>query len=261
MRWFTALATPTGFGVADSVEPWSFAIGLEGGYIPSLSEDERRVGFNGIKVEDVNRTSVFGRPTAHLGLPGDFTLSAGWVPPIDFDGVEANLWNFAVARPLWSGEIVRFGGRLFYLTGDLEGDITCPASEVAAGDDPIGNPFACEEPSNDTMSITSWGIELGTAFRVGERTELFLSALWQQVDGEFQVRATYADYVDRDKLEHDGDDFAATAGISWRPDERWRLAGELFYSPLDVVRDRTGRAPSENDALFNFRLAAAWTLR
>lgn len=260
MRWLAALATPTAFGVAEQGEAWKLDFTLEGGFIPSLSEDERRVGFNGTKVEDLNRAPLFARPVVRLRLPADFTASAGWVPPIELDGIEPNLLSLALERPLWSGARARVGARLFALTGDIEGDITCPEDEVEAGDDPVGNPFLCEEVSNDTMSIDSWGFELGYAYRPAAAWELFASALWQQIDGEFQVRASYAGVVDRDKLLHEGDDVAFTAGAAWWPAERWRIAGELFYSPLDVVRDPSGRAASENDPLFNFRLAVSWHL-
>ena len=261
MRWFAAVATPTMFGVASETEPWSFDLALEGGSIPSLSEDERRVGFNGTKVEDLNRAPLFGRPVLRLGLPADFTLSAGWVPPIDFDGVTPNLLSIALARPLWTGERGRLGAQLFYLDGKIEGDISCPQSEVDAGDDPAANPFGCEQASNDTMSITSWGLELGYAWRATPTVDLFVTGLWQQLDSEFQVRATYSGFVDRNRLVYDGDDLAWTAGAGWQATEKLRLAGELFYSPLDVVRDPTGQGPSENDPLFNFRLMGTYKLR
>ena len=261
MRWFAAVATPTMFGAADATEPWSFDLALEGGSIPSLSEDERRVGFNGTKVEDLNRTPLFGRPVVRMGLPADFTLSAGWVPPIDFDGVEPNLLSFALARPLWTGERGRLGAQVFYLDGKIEGDISCPQTEVDAGDDPVGNPFGCEEASNDTMSIASWGLELGYAWQATPAVELFVTGLWQQLDSEFQVRALYAGFLYRNRLVYEGDDYAWTAGVGWQATEKLRLAGELFYSPLDVIRDPTGQGPSENDALFNFRLLGTYRLR
>lgn len=260
MRWFAAVATPTMFGAAASAEPWSFELALEGGSIPSLSEDERRVGFNGTKVEDLNRAPLFGRPVARLGLPGELTLSAGWVPPIDFDGVEPNLLSFALARTLWTGERGRLSAQAFYLDGRIEGDISCPQDEVDAGDDPVGNPFGCEEASNDTMSLTSWGVELGYAWQATPAVDLFVSGLWQRLDSEFQVRALYAGFLDRNRLVYEGDDYAWTAGLGWQATARLRLAGELFYSPLDVVRDPTGRGPSENDPLFNFRLMGTYKL-
>ena len=261
MRWFAAVATPTMFGAADATEPWSFDLALEGGSIPSLSEDERRVGFNGTKVEDLNGTPLFGRPVVRMGLPADFTLSAGWVPPIDFDGVEPNLLSFALARPLWTGERGRLGAQVFYLDGKIEGDISCPQTEVDAGDDPVGNPFGCEEASNDTMSITSWGLELGYAWQATPAVDFFVTGLWQQLDSEFQVRALYAGFLDRNRLVYEGDDYAWTAGVGWQATEKLRLAGELFYSPLDVIRDPTGQGPSENDALLNLRLVGTYRLR
>ena len=261
MRWFAAVATPTIFGVAGPTEPGSFELALEGGSIPSLSTAERRVGFSGTKVEDLNRAPLFGRPVARLGLPADFTLSAGWVPPIDFDGVTPNLLSLALARPLWTGERGRLGAQLFYLDGKIEGDISCPQDEVDAGGDPVGNPFGCEESSNDTMSISAWGLELGYAWRATPMVELFVSGIWQQLDAEFQVRATYDGFVDRNRLVYGGDDIAWTAGLGWQANSNFRLAGELFYSALDVVRDPLGRGPSENDSLFNFRLLGTYKLR
>jgi hypothetical protein len=261
MRWLAAVATPTMFGVAAGTEPWSFEVALEGGSIPSLSEEDRRVGFNGTKVEDLNRAPLFGRPVVRLGLPGDLTVAAGWVPPIDFDGVEPNLLSLALARPLWVGQRGRLGAQLFYLDGKIEGDISCPQSEVDAGDDPEGNPFGCEAASDDTMSLTSWGIEIGYAWQATSSVDLFLSGLWQQQDAEFQVRAEYSGLVDRNRLVYDGDDYAWTAGAGWQANPDLRLAAELFYSPLDVVRDPSGQGPSENDPLFNFRLLGTYKLR
>ena len=42
------------------------------------------------------------------------------------------------------------------------------------------NPFGCEEASNDTMSIASWGLELGYAWQATPAVELFVTGLWQQ---------------------------------------------------------------------------------
>ncbi len=261
MRWFTELATPTVFGVAESTEAWSVDLALEGGWIPSLSREDRRVGFNGTKVEDINRSPLFGRPVVRLGLPGDFSLSAGWVPPIDFDGVSPNLLSFALARPIWTGERGRLGAQAFYLDGRIEGDISCPRKEVRAGNDPVGNPFLCEEVSNDTMSVSSWGLEVGYAWRATGEVELFFSGLWQQLDSEFQVRALYNGFRDTSNLRYAGGEWAATAGLGWQASPKLRLAGELFYAPLDVIRDPTGQGPSQNDPLFNLRVMGTYKLR
>ena len=56
------------------------------------------MGFNGTKVEDLNRTSVFGRPRILVGLPAGFAVEAGWVPPIEINGAKTNIFNGAVEK-------------------------------------------------------------------------------------------------------------------------------------------------------------------
>ena len=95
MRWFAGVATPTSFGAPEEAVAWSWDFGLEGGLIPSLSESDRRVGFNGTKVEDVNRSPVIGRPVVRLNLPAAFSLTGGWVPPLELHGVKADILTLA----------------------------------------------------------------------------------------------------------------------------------------------------------------------
>ncbi len=262
MRWFAAISLPTAFGAAEELPAGTVDFGLEAGWVPSLSAEERRVGFYGTKVEDLNRTPVFGRPIVRLGLGAGFAASAGWVPPLEMDGATANLLSLALERPLVVRPSFRLAARLFYLAGSIEGDITCPADEAAAGDDPVANPFGCEAPSDDEMEITSWGLELAAAWRLpAEGLELYVSGLVHQLDSEFQVDAVYRGFHDLGRLTHQGSDLAATLGLAYRWRERTRIAGELFYSPLDIVRDPLGRGPSDNEPLFNLRLLATYRLR
>lgn len=262
MRWFAGVAMPTGFGAAQALGAGQVELGFEAGWVPSLSEEERRVGFNGTKVEDLNRTPVFGRPVARVGLGGGFSASVGWVPPLEMDGATANLLSLAVDRPLLETARFRLAGRVFYLSGSITGDITCPAHEAAAGNDPVANPFGCEAPSDDEMEIESAGVELAASWTLpSEALELYVSALGQRLDADFQVDAIYNGFHDRGRLAHQGTDVAATLGLAYRWNERTRLAGELFWSPLDLVRDPFGRGPSESQDLVNLRLLATYRLR
>lgn len=262
MRWFAGVAMPTGFGAGEALTAGAVEIGFEAGWVPSLSEEERRVGFNGTKVEDLDRTPVFGRPVVRVGLGGGFSASAGWVPPIEMDGATANLLSLAVDRPLLETPRFRLGGRVFYLSGSITGDITCPAHEAAAGNDPVANPFGCEAPSDDEMKLESVGLELSAAWKLpAEALELYASALGQRLYADFQVDAVYHGFHDRGRLAHRGSDVAATLGLAYRWTERTRVAGEIFWSPLDLVRDPFGRGPSERRDLVNVRLLATYRLR
>ena len=81
----------------------------------------------------------------------------------------------------------------------------------------------------------------------------------QQLDLEFQVDARLAALEDRTRLETDGQTWSLTVGTVRRFDGRWRFAGEVFYVPLQVVRD-PGRG-ARNDALVSGRLAAIYSRR
>ena len=257
MKYFASVSLFTGMGTPDHVEPGDFRLALECGNVPSLSEDERRVGFTGDKVEDLNRTSFFGRITADIGLPGDMTLGLGWSPPVDVDGLEPNLFFFSLARPIYD-QSWRLGLRLHGQTGSVDGDLTCPA-DVSGVDDPQVNPLRCHEPSNDEQEFNSVGLEFSASPKVGERWEPHFAVSANYMDLELEIDAVWGPFVDMSVLSTSGWTYSASAGVAFLLSERWRLAGEVFYSPLDVVRETS--AGSQNDPLFNVRGRVSYKIR
>ena len=263
MAWFGSVTVLTGFGVPEPLDPGALELGLEAGWVPSLSEDQRRVGFGGTKVEDLNRTPVIGRPRLSVGLPGGFALTGAWIPPVEIDGVETNLFALALARELWAGDRSRGGLRLYGQTGTVEGAITCTAEDAAGGDDPAANPFGCEAPSNDELTLTYWGVELSLAYRAAGGTEPYLAAAVNRFDNEFQVDAFTFGLHDRSLLLSEGTAWSVAAGLVHPLGDRGRLAGEVFYTPLDVRRLNAEfePQPEETDELLNVRLLLSWRLR
>ena len=261
MKWFGSVLVMTSLGGTPELAPGGWELGLEGGWVPSLSEEERRVGFIGNKVEDLNRTSVVGRVRLSAGLPAGFVLTGGWMPPAEVDGVTPHLFALALGRALAEGRAFRLDLRLTGQTGTIEGDLTCPEAAVAAGDDPVRNPSNCLEPSDDEMTVTTAGLELTGSWRLAGAPRLrpYASVAGHWFDNEFQVRARYASVIDRTRLLSDGTTFAVTAGLDVQAGERTRLAAELFYSPLDVVRDPD--EGSQNDPLFNARVLLGYRIR
>ncbi len=260
MKYLTAASTPTGFGPPTALEPGELRLGLEAGWLPSLSEAERRVGFNGSKVEDINRTSFVGRPRLAIGLPARLVLELGWVPPVEIDGVEPNLVSLTLGRPVYESRRWRLGLRFLAQHGTVEGDITCTAEEAAAGPDPEANPFLCREASTDELTTTLYGLELGGALRLaGSAFEPYAAVAYNRMDLEFQIDARWAIFIDRTLQKTDGSTWHSTAGVRYAGWSRSSLALELFYSPLDVVRPpSTG---TQNDALFNVRTLFRYRIR
>jgi hypothetical protein len=261
MKYFSSVTLLSGLGVPRALPPGAIEVGLEGGWVPSLSEDERRVGFYGTKVEDLNKTPVFGRPRLAIGLPASFSLTVAWAPPVEVGGVEPNLLSLSLGRPVYQGEALRLGLRLHGQAGSIEGDITCPQEAVDAGDDPIANPFNCQEPSRDEVTLRYAGLEAGAAWSLGSagKLESHLAVSFNYLDPEFQVDALYAGFHDRTLQQTDGTTWSVAAGLSYEATERTRLAVEAFWSPLDIQR-RMGADTSRED-LLNVRALLSYRAR
>ena len=261
MAWFAAVSLPTALGDPSPSAAGAVELAVEGGWIPTLSEEQRTVGFLGTKPEDLNRTSAFGRLRLTAGLPGQWSVSAGVVPPVEIGGIEPALVSLAVGRPLWQGERALLGARLVAQDGRFRGDITCAEDAAAAPGDPERNPYNCEAPSRDELRLRLYGVELQAATRLQRLPGVtpYASLGWSRLDAEFQVDARYNDLVDRTRLLTDGDLWWATVGASWSGGGRLRLSAEAFYAPLDVVRTAGGRV--ENDPLLNARAAISYRLR
>ena len=262
MKWFASVARMTGLGPPADLEPGSWDLGAEAGWIPHLSEEERRIGFLGEKVEDVNRSDVFGRLRAAVGLPRGFVLELGYTPPVEVDGMTPHLGAVALARSVVERTGWELALRGTVEGGTIEGDVTCPEDVVEAGlDDRVRNPFRCREPSDDEMTVRSGSLELAGALhpRSLPRLTPYASVAGTWLDTEFRVRARYGSIVDRSLLTTDGVTWSATAGARWELGERTGLSGELFYSPLDVVREP--ERGEETDGLFNARLMVTYRVR
>jgi hypothetical protein len=262
MKRIASLSLYTGMGVPRAMKPGSLELGLEGLWIPAVSEEKATVGFNGIKTEDVNRLSAFGRPRLLVGLPAKWSLDLSWVPPWGrIRGIEPDLLAVGIARPLWEGERSRIGVRLYGQHGSIRGDITCTRKQAAAGPDLEANPYQCEEPSDDTLSIDSESLELSAALPWGDpsRWDPYVALSVNRMDIDLQVHALYSGILDTTHGFTDGWTWAAMGGTRYRTGERWELAGELFVSPLGVIRPPVTSAQTEN--LTHFRVSASYRIR
>lgn len=261
MKYFHAIAQMSGYGPPpQGVDPGAISLGFEGGWVPHLSSAEQMVGFNGTAALDLNKTSVFGRLRVDVGLPWKLTGTLGYVPPIELGGAEPNLLSLALGRVVWAGETVRIGLRATYLTGDVEGDFTCPEDVVAAGDDPDANPLGCEEPSSDRLDFDSLGLEgeIGFTPWSAAAPEIFVAATASRMDPRFQVNARYSGFIDRNVQETEGTLLTFTAGLRNGFAERWAWAAEVVYAPLTIRRPPERREENEDLLTARALLTYAW---
>jgi hypothetical protein len=261
MKYFSSASLLTALGPVSSRETGSIELALEGIWVPSLSEDQRRVGFGGFKVEDLNRSELFGRVRAAFGVGAKTSVVMGVVPPVEVDGVEALLVALAVERPFFERERWSLGWRVFGQTGDVEGDFTCTEEDASFPPGSPGNLFGCHAPSQDEVSLEYLGAGLEAGYRVAERWTLHFGASVQEHDLAFQVDAFTYDLHDRTLQLTEGTTVAVTLGAVVELAKRWSLSAEALYTPLDRRRLRSPEAPTIEEELLHLRGALRWRVR
>jgi hypothetical protein len=250
MKYFTSVSILTGLGPPTARGKWGFSVGLELDSIPQLSEDQRRIGFGGIKVEDINRLPAIFRPRVTVGLPAEFSLDVAWVPPVELRGVKSNLFAIGLERPVATAGPWTLGIRLYGQLGKIEGDFTCSEDEASFPPGSPGNIWGCEAPSEDELTLNY----VGVAFTGGygfKKTDFHWGLAANSMDMEFQVGAVTYGLIDRSLLLADGWTWSFNGGASWSLGGRYTLSAEVFYSPLSVVRPPS--TTQENDPLINLR--------
>lgn len=235
-------------------------VGFELASVPSLSTEERRIGFVGTKVEDIDRAPWFGRLRASIGLPAGWIASIGVVPPIELDGLEPRLLALGVEHLLHDGRRVRIRARAHFQRGTIRGDVTCSRDAVAAGDDLRRNPFRCVEPSDDVIDLRTGGIDLAIApvRRSPHRVEPYLVLGVQRLEGEFRVDALHSGLRDLTRLSAEGTIWTFAAGAAGGIGGPWTLRGELSHTPLDIRRPGRGVA---NEPVTNLRVLVSRSTR
>jgi hypothetical protein len=236
-------------------------LGFELDWIPYLSKSKRRVGFNGLKEEDLNKVPVFARPRLTLGLPWKFALTLSYLPPITIFGVTPDLFAFALERPIYERKPWTVGLRAYGQVGTVEGAFTCPSDVARFPPGSPQNPFGCEKKSSDIATQRYGGLEVSASYHIERAWRLtpYLAVAGNYLDNKFRVDALTFGVKDRRRLVNDTWTFSASAGITYPLGERLSLSVGLFYSPLWVTRPPA--TSSENDPLFNARAMITYRLR
>jgi len=255
MRYFTGTTLMTPFGPEPTLAPGQMQLAGELGSVPRLDEAQRRVGFNGIKLEDLNKSPVVGRLRGWIGLPWGFVAELGFVPPVSLNGTKPrDLFSAAIGRRLIDDNGFVVSARAVGQHGAAVGDITCPA-DIAGSQDYARNPFGCDAPSSDTLSMNYYGFD-GTAALVTGAWTWHGSLGLVRMENQVQVDALTYGLPDRSRLVAQHDQVYVAAGVGrdfWRG---WHAAAEVLYVPLTVLRLPDGSA--DNDALVSFRLQLAY---
>jgi hypothetical protein len=258
MHYLASAALPTGFGATPDLAAGQWRLAAELAHIPRLDEAQRTVGLEGTKLEDLNKSPVFGRLRVDVGLPAKWRLEAGWTPPVTIGGARADaLFALAIGRRFDVGERVSLHARVFGQHGRIGGDFTCPA-ELANEPDPELNPYGCEAASHDRFALRQYGAELDAAFGRGR---------WQALAGvgavrnetQVQLDALTFGVNDRSRLVANHWRAFVSVGVRGQLSPQWDVAAQWLHVPLQVRRDPGGER--EHDDFGGVRLQLAWRPR
>jgi hypothetical protein len=253
MQYLASAVLPAGYGAAPPLSPGDWELAAEFAHIPSLDVDQRRVGFEGTKVENLNTAPAAGRLRATVGLPARLRLEAGWTPPVTVDGATPHgLFSLAVARPLLVRDAWSLHARAFAQRGNVTGAFTCArGSEV----DPESNPYGCEAASHDRFRLRQRGLEAQLAWTRGRWTgHAALGAM--RSDLSVQVDALTFGVRDRSRLEVEATRPFFGLGAERGFGAHWRASLHWLHVPLPVRRGFD--APRERDDYGAPRVAIAW---
>lgn len=250
MHYAAGATVMTAFGATPKLPTGEWILSGELGHVPQLSDEQQRVGFDGFKDEDLNKSPVFGRLRAQVGIPGGWVGELGYTPPLEINGLRPrDLFAIGIGRRLFEYETYSVSARAFGQHGSVSGDITCPG-ELAGDPDPERNPYGCQAASDDRVRLNQYGVDLTIAW-TRYRWAWHVTAGVVRSEPDVQVDALTFDVRDRSHLVARGVLPTMAIGLSRDVGARWTCAMEVLHVPLSVRRPEGGR---ENDPLTSLRL-------
>jgi hypothetical protein len=268
MQYFTGITSVGGFTVPERRQAGAISFGGELVWIPVMSEARRRVGFNGTKLEDLNKAPFFVRPRATVALPGALAVTIAWVPPVETFGVRPNLLAMALERPMYESTAWSVGWRAHGQTGTARAAFTCPQDAVRFPPGTLANPSGCLEPSSDTATLRYVALELSAGQSIARRTVAPHGAVAvNYFDNQFDVDARRFDvldgvrqeFIDRTSQKSHATRVSLTGGVAFRLADRLQAVVDVFYMPLWVKRGANGAR--QNDSLVNARVLMMYRAR
>ncbi|HWA16332.1 MAG TPA: hypothetical protein VG817_07860 [Gemmatimonadales bacterium] len=239
---FAHFSTPLAFsnGAAPTLyNPGAVLIGVEATMLPDASD---RIATPttcrpGKGPENVNILPGFIRPRLGYSLGNGNVLEISWVPPIEIDGVKANLWSFAVSRSVLlnpRGAVLM--GRVHGTIGHVRAPFVCGEGDI---DEP-GNECEGTEISNDKYSPNIFGVELGVGWAwAGGRLRPYLGGGYNILHPRFQVdHEEGTGEIDDRKVEVNLSRWVVFGGLTLQATPRFALSAEGYSSPSDNITAR-----------------------
>ena len=235
-----------------SVNIKDISISAELSSIPRLSKEQQKIGFGGFKDEDLNKSPVFGRLRANIGLPWNLDAEISWTPPLQInDSKPDHLWGAALSKPLINNEKISIGLRLFLLRGSVTASVTCSADTIKFAPYTLENTAGCVGLSGDKLQMDHEGVEVFVSFNNSSAISPWISLASSNIDNSVKIDAPLEVGRERATIYSSGSIQTFSFGFNYDISENWRFNASSSYTPLDVQRPNDN---SDNDNFWNVRV-------
>lgn len=228
--------------------------------IPKLNREQQKIGFGGLKYEDLNKSPLFGRGKLKIGFYWDSVLELSYTPPLEIKGAKPNnLWGIALAKPIISNDSVNLGIRYYRLSGNAVADVTCSENTVNQPLYTAGNPSGCISVSKDRIDLGHQGFEILLASNyINEKFKPYISLASTKIDSSVKIDAQLELSREIAFVQTSGTINTLNFGLNYKISDNWQFNLGTSYTPLDVNRPTPAGG---DDDFWNLKLGFSWNPR
>ena len=255
--WGMAYMTAASLNLADSFpRELSFGeleISAEINSIPKLNSEQQKIGFGGLKYEDLNKSPVFGKGKIKMGFYYDSILEFSYTPSLEIKGAKPkDLYGFSLSKKIISNENINLGLRVFNLSGHAIADVTCSKKVVSQPLYTPGNPSGCINISKDKIDLGHKGLEMIIMPNYkNPKIKPWVSLAYSKINPSVRIDAQLELTREIAVVKTNGSINTLNLGLNYALSEKWELFLGTSYTPLDVTRPTPAGG---EDNFWNFRI-------
>lgn len=254
--WGMSYMTAASFNLSDkfpeTLPLGQFNVSAEISTIPELNEKQQKIGFGGVKSEDLNKSPVFGRGKITTGFYWDSLIEFSWTPPLEINGAKPEqMWGLAIAKQIYINDAFKTALRLYQFNGKATASVTCSEEMVMQPLYSPGNISGCIGTSKDKIDMSHDGIEILFEAQSSIAFKPWFSVASTRLKPSVQINAPLEFIQEEAFVETSGRLTTLTLGLNYKLSDNWLLNLGTSYTPIDVQRpEMTGG----NDNFWNIKI-------
>ena len=225
--------------------------------IPKLNREQQKIGFGGLKYEELNKSPVFGRGKLKIGFYWDSVLEVSYTPPLELKGAKPkNLWGIALSKQVINNDKLNLGLRYYNLSGKAVADVTCSQKTVNQPLYTAGNPSGCISTSKDKIDLGHQGFEIILASKNSVLNfSPWVSFATTKIDSSVRIDAQLELSREIAYVSTEGTLSTLNFGLNYPLSDKWVLNLGTSYTPLDANRPTPAGG---DDDFWNIKLGLSW---